>query len=150
MRGLPGLNTKTPWDRCAFPRINQCNYFLGESSVLSVLDCDSGYWQIPVLERGRDRTTFSTHLGAYQYTLTRFGFENAPVSIQRALEIIFLGFRWPVCHFYLDKVPSFYDGREARPLPGLRAHVRSGCRHFAEAKKCFFFQPPVFCVGHVV
>jgi len=34
------------------PRMDDCFDFLGAAKVFSTLDCNSGYWQIPVARRG--------------------------------------------------------------------------------------------------
>jgi len=32
--------------------------FLGDAKVFSTLDCHSGYWQIPLMDEDREKTTF--------------------------------------------------------------------------------------------
>jgi len=42
------LNDVTVKYSYPLPRMDDCIDFMGEASVFSMLDCDSGYWQIPV------------------------------------------------------------------------------------------------------
>jgi len=41
------LNDVTVKDTYPLPRMDDCIDFLGEASVFSMLDSNSGYWQIP-------------------------------------------------------------------------------------------------------
>jgi hypothetical protein len=42
------LNAVTVRDSYPLPRKDECIYSFGDASVFSTLDCNSGYWQIPV------------------------------------------------------------------------------------------------------
>ena len=61
------LNEVTVRDVYPLPRMDDCIGFLGDAKVFSTLDCNSGYWQIPVADEDRDETTFVSHEGAYSY-----------------------------------------------------------------------------------
>ena len=56
------LNEKTVRDTYPLPRIDDCIDSLGEATVFYTLDCNSGYWQIPIAEEDRDKTTSKTYL----------------------------------------------------------------------------------------
>jgi len=57
------LNDITVSDTYPLPRMDDCIDSLGDANVFSTLDCNSGYWQIPVAEQDRDKTTFTSHMG---------------------------------------------------------------------------------------
>jgi len=54
------------WDAYPLPRMDGCTDFLGDAKVFSTLDCNSGYWQIPVADEDPDKTTFVCQKGAYR------------------------------------------------------------------------------------
>ena len=67
------LNKVTVRDVYLLPRIDDCIDFLGDAKVVSTLDCNSGYWQIPVADEDRNKTTFVCREGAYRYICLPFG-----------------------------------------------------------------------------
>ncbi len=50
------LNAKTIRDSYPIPRMDDCIDSLGGAKVFSTLDCNSGYWRIPIAEEDRDKT----------------------------------------------------------------------------------------------
>jgi len=96
------LNAKTVVDSYPLPRIDDCLDSLGDAAIFTTLDCNAGYWQVPVAPEDRDKTTFTSYLGTYRYVRMPFGLRNAPATFQRALDIVLSGVRWQACLIYLD------------------------------------------------
>jgi hypothetical protein len=88
------LNMITVPDTYPLPRMDECIDSLGDANVFTTLDCNSGYWQIPVHPEDRDKTTFTSHYGIYRFLRLPFGLRNAPVTFQRAIDIILSGVKW--------------------------------------------------------
>jgi len=44
-------------------RMDDCHESLGDATVFSTLDCNAGYWQIPVAAEDRNNTTLTSHTG---------------------------------------------------------------------------------------
>jgi len=101
------LNEMTVRDVYPLPRMDDCIDFLGDAKVFSTLDCNSGYWQIPVADEDRDKTTFVCHEGAHRYIRLPFGLSNAPATFQRAIDMILGGVKWKSCLVYLDDIIVF-------------------------------------------
>ena len=80
--------------------MDDCMDSIGDAVVFTTLDCNSGYWQIPVALEDRDKTMFTTHMGTISHLRIRFGLKGAPATFQRALDIILC--RWQICRVYLD------------------------------------------------
>jgi hypothetical protein len=101
------LNTLTMRDTYPLPRMDECIDSLGEAKLFSTLDCNSGYWQIPVEPADRDKTTFMSHEGTFRFTRMPFGLTNAPATFQRAVDITLAGLTWKICLVYLDDIIIF-------------------------------------------
>ena len=95
------LNAITVPDTYPLPRMDECIDSLGDAVVFTTLDCNSGYWQIPVHPEDRDKTTFTSHYGIYRFLRLPFGLRNAPATFQRAIDIILSGVKWKTCVVYL-------------------------------------------------
>jgi hypothetical protein len=78
-------------DTYPLPRMDECIDSLGDATVFTTLDCNSGCWQIPVHPDDRDKTTFNSHSGIYRFIRLPFGLRNAPATFQRAIDIILSG-----------------------------------------------------------
>ena len=87
--------------------MDDCLDSLVDATVFSTLDCNAGYWQIPVAAEDRDKTTFTSHTGLCRFFRLPFGLVNAPASFQRALDIILSGLQWKTCLVYLNDVIVF-------------------------------------------
>jgi len=145
------LNEVTVRDVYPSPRMDDCIDFLGYAKVFSTLDCNSGYWQIPVADEVRDKTTFVCHEGAYRYIRLPFGLSNAPATFQRAIDMIFAGLKWKSCLVYLDDIIVFSQSA-GEYLEHLREIITAlrGAGVSLKAKKCHLFQEEVEYLGHIV
>jgi len=85
------LNKRTAKDVYPIERMDGCLDSLGDATVFPILDCNSGYWQIPVAAEDRDKTTCTSHTGLFRFLRLPFGLVNVPASFQRALDIILSG-----------------------------------------------------------
>jgi len=131
--------------------MDDCFEFLGDAKVFSMLDCNSGYWQIPVADEDRDKTTFVCHEGAYRYNRLPFGLSNAPATFQRAIDMILGGLKWKSCLVYLDDIIVFSQSAEehVEHLWEVFTALR-GAGVSLKAKECHLFQQEVEYFGHTV
>ena len=72
------------------PQIDDLLDKLGQSKYL---DLKSGYWQIRVGASSREKTTFVTHRGLYEFCVMPFGIKNAPSFFQRLMQNLLLGLK---------------------------------------------------------
>jgi hypothetical protein len=86
---------KVDWRMCVdytdlstfgLPRIDQVVDSTAGCSMLSFLDCYSGYHQISLAKEDEEKTTFITLFGALCYTSMLFGLKNAGATYQRAIQ----------------------------------------------------------------
>ena len=108
-------------------------------------------WQVPIAERDRDKTTFTSHMGTVRYKRVPFGLRNAPATFQRALDIILSGVRWKTCLVYIDDVVIFSKTEEehfAQVSHVFTLLEEAGVK--LKLNKCFFFHQRVEYLGHVI
>lgn len=92
------------------PRMEYFMDSMGEIKVFSTLQALWGYYEVPIAEGGRDKTTLTSHRGTYRYSCIPFRLSNAPEILQRALDIILSGFRWRICLVFMyDVIMSSKD-----------------------------------------
>jgi Reverse transcriptase (RNA-dependent DNA polymerase) len=145
------LNMITVPDTYPLPRMDECIDSLGDAVVFTTLDCNSGYWQIPVHPGDRAKTTFTSHYGIYRFLRLPFGLRNAPATFKRAIDIILSGVKWKICLVYLDDVIVFF-GSESAHL----AHVAEVLTLLGNAglslklKKGHLLSETVEYLGHVI
>ena len=74
------LNSCTEKDAFPIPRIDDTLDCLGNAAYFSTLDLASGYWQVPLDEEAKAKSTFCIRGGLYQWKAMQFGMSNAPAT----------------------------------------------------------------------
>ncbi|XP_072772650.1 uncharacterized protein [Nerophis lumbriciformis] len=80
------LNEISLCDAYPMPRVDELIERLGPARFVSTLDLTKGYWQVPLTERAKPKTAFSTPEGLFQYTVLPFGIHGAPATFQRMMD----------------------------------------------------------------
>ena len=101
------LNATTVGDAYPIPRMDECIDSLEDARVLSTLDANSRYGQIPIAPKDQDKTTLTTHYGTNTFTRMPFGLKNAPATYQRAIDTILTTVKWQFALIYLDDIIVF-------------------------------------------
>ena len=145
------LNQITRRDAYPLPVIDQTLDTLSGSKWFNTLDMASGYWQICMDPKDKEKTAFSTHRGLFQFTVLPFGLSNGVASFQRLVEKVLGQLQWRKCLCYLDDIIVF--GRDFKStIENLQAVF--SCLRKAGLKlkpsKCVLFQTEVTYLGHVV
>ena len=82
------LNAVTVRDSYPLRRMDECIDAPGDAIVFTTLDCTSGYWQVEIAGKDRDKTMFASHFGLYRFRRMLLGLKHAPATFQRAVDII--------------------------------------------------------------
>ena len=118
----------------------------------STLDLKSGYWQVPIRERDKEKTAFRTSSGQlYKFNQVPFGLCNAPATFSRLMDHVLFGLHWETCLFHLDDIIVFSSMWEEH-LARLR-QVFERLRHAnlkLGAEKCAFAAKEVSYLRHQV
>jgi hypothetical protein len=80
------LNKPCKKDPFRLPRIDQVVDSTASRSLLSFLDCYSGYHQIPLKVEDQIKTSFITPFGAFSYTTMPFGLKSASATYQWVIQ----------------------------------------------------------------
>jgi Reverse transcriptase (RNA-dependent DNA polymerase) len=135
------LDAVTVRDSYPLPRMDECIDSLGDAKIFKTLDCNSGYWQIPVRPEDREKTTFTSHEGLYWFLRMAFGLRSAPATFQRFVDINLSRLNWKTCLVYLDDIIVF-----SKTTTEHMAHLDAVLHRLYRAgltlnlKKCHFFK----------
>ena len=131
--------------------MDECIDSLGDATVFTTLDCNSGYWQVEVAEEDRDKTTSASHCGLYRFVRMTLGLKNASATFQRAADIILSRVKWETALVYLDDVIVYSES-----VTEHVDHVREVLQLLYTAgvspkiSKCTFCDTSVTYLGHVI
>ena len=124
---------------------------LGGACYFSTLDLASGYWQVEVDSRDREKTGFATPFGLFQFRVMPFGLCNAPATFHRLVEQVLAGLHWTTCLVYLDDIIIFSKSIEQHlaQLSDVFARLK-GAGLKIRPKKCRLLQTSVQYLGHII
>ena len=144
------LNAVTKPDAYPIPNIVDTLDSLGQSCIFSVLDMTSGYHQIEIHPKDREKTAFTCHTGHYQFVKMPFGLNNAPATYQRCIDIILMGLKGVDCLVYLDDIICFSATMEEHVKKIEEIFKRLERANFKiQPDKCVFGTDTVEYLGHV-
>ena len=146
------LNDVTIKDSHPLPRIDDTLDALSGSTLFSVVDLRSGYWNVKISDKDKPKTAFSIPgSGLWQFTKMSFGLCNAPATFVRLMERVLRGLSWKICLVYLDDIIVF-SKTFTQHLENLSQVFE--CLRKADLKmspqKCSLFKDQVIFLGHVV
>jgi hypothetical protein len=145
------LNERTIPDKYPMPNIAMILGNLGSARYFSTLDLKSGYHQITLAERDREKTSFSVNGGKYEFKRMPFGLKNAASIFQRTIDDILREQVGKFCYVYVDDVIIFSKDEESHVR-----HVDWVLRRLHEAnmkvsvEKSRFFKESVNFLGFIV
>ncbi|KAK8786810.1 hypothetical protein V5799_023415 [Amblyomma americanum] len=145
------LNSVTKKDVYPLPCIDDSLDRLRQAKYFSSVDLRSGYWQIEVDERDREKTAFVTPDGLYEFRVLPFGLCCAPATFQRMMDTVLTGLKWQTCLVYLDDVIIF-STTFSEHLQRLRVVLEAvlSAHLTLKPQKCHFGFTELKFLGHVV
>jgi hypothetical protein len=145
------LNEITVGDSYPLPNIQDILDKLGRARYFTVLDCASGYLQVPVTPEDRCKTAFSTSDGHFEYKRMPFGLKSAPSTFQRMMNNILSELIGNRCLVYMDDILIMGETLKEHNLK-LRGVFQKLSEHNLkiEPDKCENFKEKLNYLGHVV
>ena len=146
-----GLNDVTKKDTYPMPSIDDNMAKLAGSKVFSAIDMQGAFHAIPIDEADREKTSFRTPFGSYQYKRLGFGLTNGPAAYCRLVERVLAGVDQSVAIAFLDDFCIMgvdLKTHIANLRTTFRAIRRAGLR--MSPKKCTFFADEINYLGHTL
>lgn len=145
------LNNITVKNSFPLPLIDDLLSRLGKAKYFSSLDLKSGYWQVLMDDKDKEKTAFVTsHKGLFQFNVMPFGLSNAPAVFQELMSIVLEGLS-DFALAYLDDILIFSRTIEdhLRQINVIFDRLRThGLK--LKLKKCSFLQEETNYLGFVV
>ena len=145
------LNAVTKEDLFPLPAIEDLLAKVRNTKFFSTLDLKSGYHQVPVEEKDREKTAFIVADGLFEFAYLPFGLKNAPAHFSRVMMSILAGLIGTSVLVYLDDLiilGSTFEEHLGNLLKVLEAFRRHGIK--LKIEKCQFFKSEVEFLGHKV
>ena len=118
---------------------------------ISMLDGFSGYNQILVNSKDREKTTFTTPWGTFMYARMPFDLSNAGATFQRAMELAFVGKVNKFVVIYLEDLTVFSESDQKHLKHLMKVFDR--CKKFGislNPKKSLFSIKEGKLLGHII
>ena len=143
------LNEITEQDCFPMPRIDDILDGLKGSTIFTVIDLKSGYWQMELDEESMDKASFSTPDGHFSFKVVAMGLKCAPADFGRTIYLV-LG-DLPFVKVYLDDITIHSNSFEEH-----MEHVKIVFERLSKAglklnkEKCTWFSSSIKLLGHIV
>jgi hypothetical protein len=145
------LNAMTVPDEFPIPRQKEILQALSGSQVLSALDALAGFHQMFMDEEDREKTSFRSHWGLWQFIRMPFGLRNGPSIFQRMMQSILAPYLWIFALVYIDDIVIYSKSYEEHLV-----HLDKVLQACSEAnltlapKKCHFMYTSILLLGQKV
>ena len=145
------LNSITKRDFYPLPRIDDILDQLGGNKYFTTLDLISGYWQIGIAEKDREKTAFITQDGLYEFNRMPFGLKCAPATFQRVMDKVLYGLKGNHCMVYLDDIVIYSKTitEHVQKLGKVFNALRSANLKL-KVKKCIFAEEEIKFLGFLI
>ena len=146
---LKPLNESVLRETHPLPGVDETLAQLTGATVMSKLDANGGFWQIPLSKDCRELTTFITPFGRYCFNKLPFGISSAPEYFQKRMSNLLDGLAGVLC--LMDYILIFgKDQKEhdARLTAALKRIQAAGVT--LNKDKCEFNKTSLTFLGHSI
>lgn len=145
------LNKVTRIDPYPIPNIQETLSQLGNAKFFTVVDMASGYWQLEMDERDKEKTAFNTPSGHFQWRRMPMGLVNSASVWQRTADVVLAGLLGKSCYVYLDDIIIYSGSFEdhIRDIEEILNRLKAAGLKL-KPSKCQFLKSEVKYLGHIV
>ncbi|KRH92925.1 LTR retrotransposon, partial [Pseudoloma neurophilia] len=145
------LNRVTVKDQYPIPRIDDIIEALAKAKYFSTLDATSGYFQIPLAEKDKQKTAFSWKNNLYEFNRMPFGLSNAPATFQRIMDKILKKEIGDFVMVYFDDIIVFSGSeQEHKKHLDIVLGKLASASMFLNKNKCNFFKTEIEILGQII
>ena len=150
---LRHINQILEEDTYPLPLIQDVLDSIGQSnsSIYSIIDLKSAFWQVPIHKDSRQFLTINSHLGKFSYKVLPFGLHSSPAAFQRLMNIVLKGINWENAIAFIDDVVVYSSSPQQHLF-----HLEEVFKRLHEAglklkpQKCVFGVSSIKYLGHVI
>ena len=142
-------NRATLTELYPLPLVGELMTDLAEGKYFTKLDLSQAYLQLPLDHESSELLTINNHKSLFKYNRLPFGVSNAPAIFQRSMETLLQGLNG--VSVYLDDIlvtGSTHENHLHNLTAVLEQIEQAGLRF--NCSKCFFLQPRLEYLGHVI
>lgn len=145
------LNKITKRDTYPLPRVTTIIDNLRSAKYLSTLDLKSAFWQIPLENTSKEKTTFAVPgRGLFQFKVMPFGLVNASQTQQRLMDILFQAHNDKVWAYLDDIIISTSTFEEHLEVLRLVMAILKEANLSINVEKCKFARASLKFLGYIV
>jgi len=92
-------------DAIPIPNIQSVLDWIGSrSKYLSLMDCEKGFWGLPLAEESIPLTAFISQIGLFEWLRMPFGVANGSAAYSRAISMVLSGLLWQNALAFIDDI----------------------------------------------
>ena len=145
------VNRFTVKDSYAIPKIDDLFLTLNGGQWFTSMDLSKAYYQVPLTERAKQISAFTTPFGLFQFERMPFGLCNSPATFQQLMDRVFMDMNLSELIVFLDDI--LIHGRTLEELEDRTIRSLERLRKFKlklDPQKCVFGTKEVRHLGHVI
>nr|GEU63907.1 reverse transcriptase domain-containing protein [Tanacetum cinerariifolium] len=135
------LNKATQKDHFPLPFMDQMLKRLTGNQYYCFLDGSSGYFQIPIVPKDQEKTTFTCPYGTFAYLRMPFGLYNAPGTFQRCMMAIFHDMIKKTMEVFMDDFSIFRNSFQS-----CLSHLKKMLKRYEDTNLCLNWEKSHFMV----
>ena len=145
------VNAVSRKDAFPVPDIQDALDSLRGARWFATIDLLSGYWQLGLTDRAKERSAFCTRRGLFQFKRMPFGLCGAPATFCRLMSIVLGDYIGVICLCYLDDVIVFAKTQQELLERLDKVFTRLSQNGLKiKPSKCVLFRTEIQFLGHLV